>query len=155
MKRTALFPGSFDPFTTGHLDVVRRGAELFDEVVIAIGTNSSKQRYLPAEWVISQLETLFQAEPRVLVRSYQGLTTDFARQTGARYLLRGLRNSLDFEYEKAIAQANSQLSPGLETVFLITSPLLAAVSSTIIREIHRLGGDVTQFVPFGLPAVGS
>jgi pantetheine-phosphate adenylyltransferase len=153
MKKIALFPGSFDPFTNGHLDVVRRGVGLFDEVIIAIGTNSSKQRYLPIDWIIPQLETLFANEPRVSVRSYRGLTTDFARETGARYLLRGLRNTLDFEYENAIAQANRQLNPDLETVFLLTSPTLAAVSSTIIREIHRFGGEVGLFVPFALPAV--
>jgi len=155
MKRIALFPGSFDPFTNGHLDVVRRGVGLFDELIIAIGTNSSKQRQLPLDWLLPQLETLFQDEPRVSVRRYQGLTTDFARATGARYLLRGLRNTLDFEYESAISQANRQLSPGLETVFLVTSPTLAAVSSTIIREIHRFGGDVSAFVPFALPALAS
>jgi len=153
MKKIALFPGSFDPFTNGHLDVVRRGVGLFDEVIIAIGTNSSKQRYLPIDWIITQLETLFADEPRVAVRSYRGLTTDFARETGARYLLRGLRNTLDFEYENAIAQANRHLNPDLETVFLLTSPTLASVSSTIIREIHRFGGDVVPFVPFALPAV--
>ena len=155
MKKIALFPGSFDPFTNGHLDVVRRGAGLFDEVIIAIGTNSSKQRYLPVEWMMAQLEALFADEPRVLVRSYRGLTTEFARETGARYLLRGLRNTLDFEYENAIAQANRHLNPDLETVFLLTSPTLAGVSSTIIREIHRFGGDVTPFVPFTLPVVAS
>jgi len=152
MQKIALFPGSFDPFTNGHLDVVRRGVGLFDEVIIAIGTNSSKQRYLPIDWIIAQLETLFADEPRVSVRSYRGLTTDFARETGARYLLRGLRNTLDFEYENAIAQANRHLNPDLETVFLLTSPTLAAVSSTIIREIHRFGGAVAPFVPFALPA---
>lgn len=151
MKKIALFPGSFDPFTNGHLDVVRRGVGLFDEVIIAIGTNSSKQRYLPIDWIIAQLEALFADEPCVSVRSYRGLTTDFARETGARYLLRGLRNTLDFEYENAIAQANRHLNPDLETVFLLTSPTLAAVSSTIIREIHRFGGDVVPFVPFALP----
>ena len=153
MKNIALFPGSFDPFTNGHLDIVRRGVGLFDELIIAIGTNSSKQRQLPLEWLTGQLETLFADEPRVSVRAYQGLTTEFARATGARYLLRGLRNTLDFEYENAIAQANRQLSPGLETVFLVTSPTLATVSSTIIREIHRFGGDVSQFVPYALPPV--
>ena len=153
MKKIALFPGSFDPFTNGHLDVVRRGVGLFDEVIIAIGTNSSKQRYLPIDWIIAQLEALFADEPRVSVRSYRGLTTDFARETGARYLLRGLRNTLDFEYENAIAQANRHLNPDLETVFLLTSPTLASVSSTIIREIHRFRGDVAPFVPFPLPAV--
>jgi len=153
MKRIALFPGSFDPFTNGHLDIVRRGVGLFDELVIAIGTNSSKQRQFPIEWLVGQLEALFADEPRVSVRPYQGLTTEFARATGARYLLRGLRNTVDFEYENAIAQANRQLSPGLETVFLATSPTLAAVSSTIIREIHRFGGDVSQFVPYALPPI--
>jgi len=151
VKKIALFPGSFDPFTNGHLDIVRRGLVLFDEVIIAIGTNSSKQRYLPIEWMEDQLRELFREEARVVVRSYRGLTADFARETGATYLLRGLRNTLDFEYESAIAQANRHLSPALETVFLATSPLLAAVSSTIIREIHRFGGDASKFVPFGLP----
>jgi len=154
MKRIALFPGSFDPFTNGHLDVVRRGAELFDEIIIAIGNNSSKQRYLPVEWMEAQITELFHDEPRVSVRSYRGLTADFAREAGARYLLRGLRNTTDFEYENTIAQANRHVNPALETVFLITSPLLAAISSTIIREIHRFGGDVGQFVPFALPRAG-
>jgi pantetheine-phosphate adenylyltransferase len=151
MKKIALFPGSFDPFTNGHLDVVRRGVELFDEVIIALGNNSSKQRYLPVEWMVEQITQVFQDEPRVSVRSYKGLTADFARETGARYLLRGLRNTTDFEYENTIAQANRHVNPGLETVFLITSPMLATISSTIIREIHRFGGDVAQFVPFSLP----
>jgi pantetheine-phosphate adenylyltransferase len=151
MKKIALFPGSFDPFTNGHLDVVRRGVELVDEVIIALGNNSSKQRYLPVEWMVEQITEVFRDEPRVSVRSYKGLTADFARETGARYLLRGLRNTTDFEYENTIAQANRHVNPALETVFLITSPMLAAISSTIIREIHRFGGDVTQFVPFSLP----
>lgn len=149
--RIALFPGSFDPFTNGHLDVVRRGTALFDEVIIAIGNNSSKQRYLPVEQMIALIEGIFQDEPRVSVRAYKGLTADFAREVGARFLLRGLRNTTDFEYENTIAQANRHVNPELETVFLITSPALAAISSTIIREIHRFGGNVDDFVPFPLP----
>ncbi|MCC2546709.1 pantetheine-phosphate adenylyltransferase [Hymenobacter sp. BT175] len=149
--RIALFPGSFDPFTNGHLDVVRRGAVLFDEVIIAIGNNSSKQRYLPVEQMQSQIARLFEDEPRVSVQTYKGLTADFARQVGAQFLLRGLRNTTDFEYENTIAQANRHVNPGLETVFLITAPALAAISSTIIREIHRFGGNVDDFVPFPLP----
>lgn len=149
--RIALFPGSFDPFTNGHLDVVRRGAALFDQVIIAIGNNSSKQRYLPVEQMITLIEGVFHDEPKVSVQAYKGLTADFARETGAKFLLRGLRNTTDFEYENTIAQANRHVNPELETVFLITSPVLAAISSTIIREIHRFGGNVADFVPFELP----
>lgn len=151
--RIALFPGSFDPFTNGHLDVVRRGAGLFDHIIIALGNNSSKQRYLPVEQMVATIEELFRDEPRVSVQAYKGLTADFARETGARFLLRGLRNTTDFEYENTIAQANRHVNPDLETVFLITSPVLAAISSTIIREIHRFGGNVDDFVPFPMPPV--
>ncbi|UYZ59570.1 pantetheine-phosphate adenylyltransferase [Hymenobacter latericus] len=149
--RIALFPGSFDPFTNGHLDVVRRGAELFDHIIIAIGNNSSKTRYLPVEQTVDIINEVFRDEPRVSVQAYKGLTADFARETGARFLLRGLRNTTDFEYENTIAQANRHVNPELETVFLITSPALAAISSTIIREIHRFGGNVDDFVPFQMP----
>jgi len=152
--RIALFPGSFDPFTNGHLDVVRRGAMLFDEIIIAIGNNSSKSRYLPVEQMTEMIAEVFRDEPRVSVRSYKGLTADYAREVGARFLLRGLRNTTDFEYENTIAQANRHVNPELETVFLITSPALAAISSTIIREIHRFGGNVDDFVPFQLPPFG-
>lgn len=149
--RIALFPGSFDPFTNGHLDVVRRGTVLFDQVIIAVGNNSSKTRYIPVEQTMTLIESVFQDEPRVSVQAYKGLTADFAKQIGARFLLRGLRNTTDFEYENTIAQANRHVNPELETVFLITSPALAAISSTIIREIHRFGGSVDDFVPFKLP----
>ena len=151
MPRIALFPGSFDPFTNGHLDVVRRGVGLFDEVIVAIGTNSSKQRYLPIEQMQALIEDVFRAEPRVSVRTFKGLTAEFARETGAKYLLRGLRNSPDFEYEKPIAYGNQHVNPNLETVFLLTSPTLSAISSTIIRDIHRFGGNVDAFLPFALP----
>lgn len=151
MSRIALFPGSFDPFTNGHLDIVQRGLGLFDEVVVALGTNSSKQRYLPAEQMQALIARLFVDEPRISVRLYQGLTAEFARAAGARYLLRGLRTSPDFEYEKPIAYGNQHVFPELETVFLLTSPTLGAVSSTIIRDLHRFGADVSAFVPFSLP----
>ena len=151
MSRIALFPGSFDPFTNGHLDVVRRGTQLFDQVIIAIGNNSSKQRYLPVGQMMGLSEGGFRDEPRVSVSSFKGLTAEYAREVGASFLLRGLRNTTDFEYENTIAQANRHLTPALETVFLITAPALAAISSTIIREMHRYGGDVKQFVPFELP----
>ncbi|QMU28513.1 pantetheine-phosphate adenylyltransferase [Adhaeribacter radiodurans] len=148
MKRIAIFPGSFDPFTNGHLDVAQRGAVLFDELIIAIGNNSTKQRYMPVEKMIEIISELFREDARIRVQSYKGLTADFARQTGARFLLRGLRNTTDFEYENTIAQANRHVNTGLETVFLITSPHLAAISSSIIREIHSYGGNVDAFIPF-------
>ena len=154
MPRIALFPGSFDPFTNGHLDIVRRGTALFDEVIVAIGTNSSKQRYVPVEQMQALLLEVFRDEPQVSVRTFKGLTAEFAREVGAHYLLRGLRNSLDFEYEKPIAYGNQHINTRLETVFLLTSPLLGAISSTIIRDIHRFGGDVTAFLPYAMPPLG-
>ena len=146
--RIALFPGSFDPFTNGHLDVVQRGLPLFDEIIIAIGNNSNKQRYLPVPQMVAIIREIFKAEPRIKVEDYKGLTAEFARQRGARFLLRGLRNTTDFEYENTIAQANRHVNRDLETVFLITSPALAAISSSIIREIHQFGGNVDDFIPF-------
>ena len=154
MSRIALFPGSFDPFTNGHLDIVRRGTALFDEVIVAIGTNSSKQRYVPVEQMQALLLEVFRDEPQVSVRTFKGLTAEFAREVEAHYLLRGLRNSLDFEYEKPIAYGNQHINTQLETVFLLTSPLLGAISSTIIRDIHRFGGDVTAFLPYAMPPLG-
>ena len=151
MPRIALFPGSFDPFTNGHLDIVRRGIRLFDEVIVALGTNSSKQRYLPVEEMQALVAMVFKDEPRVSVRTFRGLTAEFARQVGARYVLRGLRSSQDFEYEKPIAYGNQHVNTELETVFLLTSPTLGAISSTIIRDIHRFGGNVDAFLPFALP----
>ena len=151
MPRIALFPGSFDPFTNGHLDIVRRGIRLFDEVIVALGTNSSKQRYLPVEKMQALVAAVFKDEPRVSVRTIRGLTAEFARQVGARYVLRGLRSSQDFEYEKPIAYGNQHVNAELETVFLLTSPTLGAISSTIIRDIHRFGGNVDAFLPFALP----
>ena len=153
MPRIALFPGSFDPFTKGHLDIVRRGTALFDEVIVAIGTNSSKQRYVPVEQMQALLLALFRDEPQVSVRTFKGLTAEFARESGARFLLRGLRNSPDFEYEKPIAYGNQHINAELETVFLLTSPLLGAISSTIIRDIHRFGGNVEAFLPYAMPAL--
>lgn len=148
MKRIAIFPGSFDPFTNGHYDIVKRGIGLFDEIIIAIGNNSQKKRYLPVAEMITIIEGLFENEKTVSARSYKGLTAEFARTVGAGFLLRGLRNTTDFEYENTIAQANRHVNKDLETVFLITAPHLAAISSSIIREIHSYGGNVDDFIPF-------
>jgi len=150
MKRIAIFPGSFDPFTNGHLDVVQRGTALFDEIVIAIGNNSNKKRAWEVDDMVEIIADIFKDQPNIKVQSYKGLTADFANSVGAKFLLRGLRNTTDFEYENTIAQANRHVNKELETVFLITSPHLAAISSSIIREIYSYGGNVDDFIPFRL-----
>lgn len=151
MTKTALFPGSFDPFTKGHHDIVLRGLNLFDEIIISIGHNTTKKnRYFDVELMIEKIETLYQNHPQVRVVLYNELTSSLAKKHGAKYLLRGLRNTTDFEYENTISQMNRYLNEELETVFLITSPQFAAISSTIIREVHRYGGNVTEFLPYDI-----
>jgi pantetheine-phosphate adenylyltransferase len=151
MKRIALFPGSFDPFTKGHQDIVLRGLSMFDEIIIAIGYNSQKdQRYFKIDLMISKIQETFANYPQISVITYAKLTAELARQNGARFLLRGLRNTTDFEYENSIAQVNRHLNHELESVFLITSPPLAAISSSIIREVHRYGGDISVMLPYRL-----
>jgi pantetheine-phosphate adenylyltransferase len=150
VKRVALFPGSFDPFTKGHQDIVLRGLKLFDEVIIAIGYNSSKNnRYFPIDFMMEKISQTFAGQP-VSVITYSKLTATLAEEHGANYLLRGLRNTTDFEYENSIAQVNKHLNKDLESVFLITTPGLAAISSSIIREVHRYGGEVSNFLPYAL-----
>ena len=150
MSRIALFPGSFDPFTRGHEDIVRRGLYLFDEIIIGVGHNSRKNRYIPIEKMLGHIRDTFQEEPRVQVITYDELTAELAKKYQARYLLRGLRNTTDFEYENSISQINRYLNEALETVFLITSPPYAHINSSIIREVHRYGGDVDAFLPYKL-----
>lgn len=150
MKRIALFPGSFDPFTKGHEDIVLRGLKLFDEVVIGIGRNARKDRYFPLEQMMRLIEEAFREEPGVRVVSYDDLTASVARREGARFLLRGLRNTTDFEYENGISQVNRYVNEDVETVFLITSPELAPISSSIIRDLHRYGQPVDAFLPYKL-----
>ncbi|GAB4018231.1 pantetheine-phosphate adenylyltransferase [Spirosoma koreense] len=148
MKRIALFPGSFDPFTKGHEDIVLRGLRLFDEVVIGIGRNAQKARYFPLDQMTQLIEEAFRNYPSVRVISYDDLTADVARTLGARFLLRGLRNTTDFEYENGISQVNRYIYEEVETVFLITSPHLAPISSSIIRDLHRYGQKVDTFLPY-------
>ena len=148
--RIALFPGSFDPFTKGHEDIVRRGLQLFDEVIIGIGRNASKQRYFSLEQMTAWIEETFRDAPQVSVVAYDDLTANVARNLGARFLLRGLRNTTDFEYENGIAQVNRYVYEEVETVFLITSPHLAPISSSIIRDLHRYGQSVEAFLPYKL-----
>jgi pantetheine-phosphate adenylyltransferase len=151
MKRIALFPGSFDPFTKGHEDIVLRGLSLFDEIIIAIGYNSGKtQRYFQIEYMVEKINETFKNQPHISVQTYAELTAEFARKNNARYLLRGLRNTTDFEYENSIAQVNRHLNGELESVFLITSPSFASISSSIIREVHKYNGDVSSMLPYKL-----
>lgn len=151
MKRIALFAGSFDPFTRGHEDIVLRGLKVFDEIVIAIGYNSQKNtRYFPIEVMIDKITQTFSGNKNIKVITYSELTAELAKKMGARYLLRGLRNTTDFEYENSVAQVNRHLNADLESVFLITSPQLASISSTLIREVHRYGGDVSSLIPYKL-----
>jgi pantetheine-phosphate adenylyltransferase len=149
MKRIALFPGSFDPFTRGHEDIVLRGLALFDEIIIGIGSNQTKKRYFEIDFMKAKIEDTF-AGKAVKVVAYDNLTANVARDLGAKFILRGLRNTTDFEYENSIAQVNKELVEGLETVFLITTPKLAPISSTIIRDLHRYGTVVDKYLPYKL-----
>ena len=147
MARIALFPGSFDPITLGHVDIITRALPLFDEIRIAVGTNSAKNYLFSLEQRIAWITETFADEDKVKVVTYDGLTVDFALQEGVNFLLRGLRNPADSEFEKAIAQANREMTPELETVFLLTSARFAYISSSIVREVFNYGGDFTKFVP--------
>lgn len=150
MKKIALFPGSFDPFTRGHEDIVLRGLKIFDEIIIAIGYNSQKKRHFDIEYMLKKIRGCFSDYDNIKVDKYTELTAVYANHLGADYLLRGLRNTTDFEYENSIAMVNKDLYNGLETVFLITSPKFAFISSSIIREVHIYGGDVSKYIPYSL-----
>lgn len=145
MKR-ALFPGSFDPITLGHFDIIKRGIHLFDEVVVAIGINADKKYMFSIEERQRFIEEAFIDEPKVKVVTYEGLTIDFCKLIDAQFILRGLRNPADFEFEKAIAHTNRKLSK-IETVFLLTASKTSYISSSIVRDVIRNGGDYTVLVP--------
>ncbi len=146
-KKVAVFPGSFDPITTGHADIVKRALPLFDEIIIAIGVNSQKQALFSLEQRIKWIELVFKGEKKVKVESYEGLTVNFCEKKKANYLLRGIRSSADFEYEKTIAHLNHDMLPQLETILILAKPELSSISSTIVREIIRGKGKVEKFVP--------
>lgn len=145
MKR-ALFPGSFDPLTLGHYDIIQRGVKLFDEVIVAIGVNASKKYMFSLEERKKFIEDAFKDEPKVTVVTYEGLTVHFCKEVGVDFILRGLRNPADFEFEKAIAHTNRDLAP-IETVFLLTAADTSYISSSIVRDVIRNDGDYTKLVP--------
>ncbi|MFD0862604.1 pantetheine-phosphate adenylyltransferase [Sungkyunkwania multivorans] len=144
--RRAVFPGSFDPITLGHYDIIERGITLFDELIIAIGINADKKYMFSLKERVKFIEDAFKDQPKVKVVTYKGLTVDFAKEVDAQYILRGLRNPADFEFEKAIAHTNRKLSE-IETVFLLTSSGKSYISSSIVRDVIRNGGDYTVLVP--------
>jgi pantetheine-phosphate adenylyltransferase len=147
MKKIAVFPGSFDPFTVGHEAIVKKSLNLFDEIIIAIGANALKKNYYSLETRKKMIRKVFEKEPRVTVEHYEGLTVDFCKKRNISYLLRGLRTSADFEFERAIGQVNKVLAPDVESVFLLTAPEHSHVNSSIIRDIIRSGGDASMFLP--------
>lgn len=150
MKKIALFPGSFDPFTKGHEDIVLRGLTIFDQIIVAIGYNTKKSRYFDIDLMNQKISETFADRKNIIVDKYQELTAVYANKHNANYLLRGLRNTTDFEYENSIAMFNKDLYNGLETVFLITSPTYAFISSSIVREVHKYGGDISKYIPYKL-----
>jgi pantetheine-phosphate adenylyltransferase len=147
MTKVALFPGTFDPFTNGHLDIVNKGLTLFDEVVIAIGLNALKKTMFSLETRMDWINACFKDEPRVRVTSYSGLTIKFCDEVGAQFILRGLRTVGDFEYEKQIAMVNSDLNSKVQSVFVLSEQKYTAVSSTVIRDLITHGGDFKQYLP--------
>lgn len=149
MKKVALFPGTFDPYTMGHHDIVMRSLKIFDEVIIGIGYNSTKKnRYFEIDLMVEKIKSVYVDLSSVKVIVYNELTSTLAKKHDAQFLIRGLRNTTDFEYENTISQMNRYLNEELETVFLITSPEYASISSTIIREVHRYGSNVNEFLPY-------
>lgn len=145
--KIALFPGSFDPVTKAHVDIIKRSVGLFDKLYIGIGDNSSKKGLLTVAQRENMLRAVFGDDPKIHIVSYDGLTVNFAHSIGAAYMVRGIRTVSDFEYEKAIAQMNHALAPEIESIFIVSKPGYSSISSTIVREILRYNGDVSQFVP--------
>jgi len=150
MEKIAVFPGSFDPFTVGHENIVLRALGLFDRIIVAIGIHSTKQPLLKIESRVEMVNQVFSGNEQVSADSFEGLTVDYCREVKATHMLRGIRTSADFEYERAIAQINKQMLPAVESVFLLTTPEHTPVNSTIIRDIIRNGGDASLFLPKGV-----
>ncbi|MCK4630480.1 MAG: pantetheine-phosphate adenylyltransferase [Bacteroidales bacterium] len=147
MKKIAIFPGSFDPITIGHESIVRRAFSLFDEIIVAVGYNITKKGYFPLELRLKWINQVFENDPNVSVDHFEGLTVDYCKKVNARYILRGLRTSADFEYERAINQINMTMYPEIEVIFLLAKPEFTPVNSSIVRDIIRYGGDASRFLP--------
>lgn len=147
MQNIAVFPGSFDPITVGHQSIILRACKVFDKIIVAIGENAEKQSFFPIEKRLEWIRQTFTDEPKVEVMKYSGLTVEFCKKVNARFILRGLRTSADFEFERSIGQVNRNLNPEIETVFLLTTPEHTAINSSIVRDIIRNGGDASPFVP--------
>lgn len=147
MTRKALFPGSFDPLTVGHESIIKRAIPLFDSIIIGIGVNRKKDSFFPVEKRIEWIKKTFAEYKNIEVHSFEGLTVDYCKKIGAQYLIRGLRTSADFEFERAIGQMNKKLDHGIETIFMLTHPEHTYISSGIVREVYANGGDVKPFLP--------
>ena len=147
MTKTAIFPGSFSPFTIGHQSIVDRALPLFDKIIISIGINSEKNQYFSIEERLQWIKDVYANNAKIEVKFYEGLTVDFCKKENANYILRGLRDSHDFKFEKGIAQMNKDLNNEIETIFIITPPEISHISSSIIRDIIKNGGDVSKFIP--------
>jgi pantetheine-phosphate adenylyltransferase len=147
MKRIALFPGTFDPITVGHVNILERALPLFDEIVVGIGHNSTKTTLFPLEQREGWIREIFKNSPKISVSSYEGLTVDFCKKINANYILRGLRNMSDFDYEKNIAQMNKLVSDNVESIFLMCDPAYTPISSSVVRDLIRNGGDAGPFLP--------
>ena len=148
MKK-AVFPGSFDPITIGHLDIVKRGIKIFDEITIAIGDNTDKKYMFSKEKRVEFVKRTFSSYDKIKIESYQGLTVDFCKKNNTEFMIRGLRNPADFEFEKSIALANREMT-GIETIFFLTSPEVSFISSSIVRDLIRNKGDYKLFIPKGI-----
>lgn len=147
MIKRAVFPGSFDPITKGHENIILRAIPLFDEIIVAVGLNIEKKSYFRVEDRINWIKKVFANSPKIKVESYSGLTVDYCREVKASYILRGLRTSADFEFERTVGQVNKKLDPSLETVFLLTTPEYNSINSSIVRDVYKNGGDVSLFIP--------
>ena len=147
-NKIAIFPGTFDPFTLGHHDIVLRRLKIFDTIHIAIGNNPEKERYFDVELIKNKIKELYKDENKINIILYNELTAEISKKLNANFILRGLRNTTDFEFENSISQINKDINKNLETVFLITSPKLAPISSTIIRDVVKYGGDINKYLPY-------